>query len=274
MSNYQEAGHGVGHDYVAGSPHLKHASLRTRIESSLSRMSSELDGRSLDVLEVGAGHGPFTPTLLSLGANVTVTEMSKPSVEHLSRIFAREPRVQVIHDAKGLWAFETDQRFDAVVCVSVLHHIPDYLAAIRRFAAITRTGGVFVSWQDPLWYSRLPLGYRSAAHVAYYWWRLPKGGWIRGARSFSRRVRGALDESEKSDMVEYHVVRKGVDEKAIEDLLISLYGSVTIERYWSTQSAWWQNWGERRGLVSSFGSLASHRRSLPADDMRDPSRDA
>jgi SAM-dependent methyltransferase len=264
MPNFQEAGHGIGHDY-GRAPHLRHASLRGRIESSLSHSCSGLGTRgSLAVLEIGAGHGPFTPTLLSLGAHVTMTEMSKPAVDRLKDVFAREPRVKVIHDAEGLWPFETDRQFDAVVCVSVLHHIPDYLQAIRRYAEITRPGGAFISWQDPLWYSRLPFWDRLAAQVAYYWCRLPRGEWQRGARTLSRRVRGILDESEESDMVEYHVVRNGVDEEAIQEFLISLYGSVAIERYWSTQSVWWQRWGERRGLVSSFGSVATHRRGKAA----------
>jgi SAM-dependent methyltransferase len=262
MSNFQEAGHGVGHDYVAGSPHLKHAALRNKIESSLSNIYSGLGATgSAQVLEIGAGHGPFTRTLLSMGANVTVTEMSKPSVDHLSNVFAGESAVKVIHDAGGRWTFETDRKFDAVICVSVLHHIPDYLAAIRRYAEITKPGGAFVSWQDPLWYSRLRFVDRSAAQVAYYLWRLTQGDLLRGAKTVSRRLRGALDESEESDMVEYHVVRKGVDEEAVEELLISLFESVTIERYWSTQSTWGQQWGERRGFVSSFGFEATQRRS-------------
>jgi SAM-dependent methyltransferase len=264
MRNFQEAGHGVGHDYVAESPHLKHSSLRTMIVTSLSRIAPQLGAQGqFDVLEIGGGHGAFTPTLLSLGADVTITEMSKPSVEYLSAAFEKDSRVQVIYDTDGAWVTKTDRSFDAVVCVSVLHHIPDYLAAIQRYAEITKPGGVFISWQDPLWYSRLPLGHRLAAHVAYYCWRFPRGEWIRGARTLSRRARGILDESEASDMVEYHVVRNGVDEKAIEELLLSQYTSVTIQRYWSTQSGWWQGWGERRGLVSSFGSVAIHRRTTP-----------
>ena len=185
--------------------------------------------------------------------------MSRPSALHLTRAYTDDPHVQVVYDADGRWAFDTTRTFDAVVCLSVLHHIPDYLAAVSRLADITRPGGVFVSWQDPLWYSRLSKSERFAAQVAYYSWRIRRGDLVRGVATMSRRVRAMVDLSNPSDMVEYHVVRNGVDEKALQTLLSSRYESVRFERYWSTQSAWWQSWGESRGYASTFGLIASGR---------------
>lgn len=260
MSNFQDAAYGKDHDYVAGSPHLRHAALRSRIQSSITATVSSLAAtRPAEVLEIGAGHGHFTRTLLSAGARVTVTEMSKASADHLTAASAETLGVQVVHDPDGRWVFETERTFDAVVCISVLHHIPDYLEALRRYAEITEPGGAFISWQDPLWYPRLPSRQRRAAQFAYYSWRLGQGGWLRGAKTALRRARGVLDVSNEADMVEYHVVRNGVDEKAIAELLAKLYGSITLERYWSTQSVRWQRWGERQGFVSTFGSVASDR---------------
>ena len=60
-------------------------------------------------------------------------------------------------------------------------------------------------------------------------------------------------------MVEYHVVRDGVDEEALRALLTGRFDNVAFEPYWSTQSAWWQSWGQRRGYVSNFGLVATGR---------------
>ena len=75
--------------------------------------------------------------------------MSLPSVKHLTQLFGDDPEVEVVHDEEGTWAFGTSRTFDAVLCLSVLHHIPDYLSAVNRFVEITRPGGAFVSWEDP-----------------------------------------------------------------------------------------------------------------------------
>ncbi len=257
---FQEVGHGEGHDYSRGSPHHMHAQLTAKVISSLgSALPLAAEGRPLEVLEVGAGHGAYTDVLRSLGARVTVTEMSKPSVDRLSRRFAHDPNVDVMYDPDGTWAMLTDETFDAVVCLSVLHHIPDYLAAVRRYSEITRVGGVFVSWQDPIQYDRVPAYQRRAALISYYLWRLTQGKWLHGFATVLRRLRGVLDETKIADMVEYHVVRDGVDEKALEALLSSHYDYVTVERYWSTQGSHFQSWGERHGFESTFGVIAQGR---------------
>ncbi len=260
-TNFQESGHSEGHDYARGSPHLKHPSLSAMIMSSLDEVVGSLQkGEPLEILEVGAGHGTFTAALHSLGANVTVTEMSKDSANYLSTEFANSPSVEVVYDPDGSWAFRTERTFDAVICVSVLHHIPDYLAATRRFCELIRPGGSFVSWQDPLLYSGVADRQRRAANVSYYLWRATQGGWLRALNTASRRVRGVLDETKLADMVEYHVVRDGVDEQALSSLLTDQFDSVNVRKYWSTQASSLQSLGERRGYETTFGIVAQHRK--------------
>jgi hypothetical protein len=60
-------------------------------------------------------------------------------------------------------------------------------------------------------------------------------------------------------MVEYHVVRNGVDEEALQRLLAPVFQEVKLHRYWSTQSALLQSVGERFGWQAAFGILASNR---------------
>jgi SAM-dependent methyltransferase len=150
------------------------------------------------VLEVGAGHGSFTTTIRSTHARVTVTEMSKPSADYLQQRYAGDPGVEVVYDPDGRWIFETDRTFDAVVCISVLHHIPDYLAAIQRYTELTRPGGTFISWEDPIWYARLPPRQRRAAQAAYYSWRVVRTPWRQGAGTLLRRVRGFVASGKRT----------------------------------------------------------------------------
>lgn len=271
ISSFQEVAYPEGHDYTAGSPHVKHARLRNRVEASLRREVQRIRGHSgqCRVLEVGAGHGTFTAALRSAGAEVTVTEMSRTSADHLRRAFAADPGVRVVLDGDGGWAFGSTDRFDLVVAISVLHHIPDYLSAVAGYAEITEAGGSFLSWQDPMWYPRLSRWTLAASRSAYYIWRLGQGNLVRGIATRMRRARGILDETKAADMTEYHVVRRGVDEEALVSLLRSRYSEASVTRYWSTQGAVLQQLGGRLGLVTTFSLLARGRLPVPstvADD--------
>jgi hypothetical protein len=74
-----------------------------------------------------------------------------------------------------------------------------------------------------------------------------------------RRVRGYYDESNPSDMIEYHIVRDGVDEQAISDFLLSRFKDVRVIPYWSNQSERMQKLGQRFALENTFGVVASGR---------------
>jgi hypothetical protein len=63
------------------------------------------------------------------------------------------------------------------------------------------------------------------------------------------------------------VVREGVDSEAIADLLRPSFEAVEVVSYWSTYNRALQAAGERLGLVSSFGILASGRRK-PTQPIR------
>ena len=64
-----------------------------------------------------------------------------------------------------------------------------------------------------------------------------------------------------SDMVEYHVVRSGVDEVALHDVLHPEFTSVALITYWSAQAGWAQALGRRFGPPTTFGIVARHRRA-------------
>src|SRR4051794_26288516 len=103
MSKLQETDYGAGRDYAYGSPHLTHPQLTARIEGQLRSLVGELVAvhGKCRVVEVGAGHGTFTETLLAAGATVAVTEMSAPSAAVLAEKFADDPACTVVHDPEG-----------------------------------------------------------------------------------------------------------------------------------------------------------------------------
>jgi uncharacterized protein YheU (UPF0270 family) len=90
----------------------------------------------------------------------------------------------------------------------------------------------------------------------YLSWRVTRGGFLRGLASRARRLRNDLHPDEPADMVEYHVVRDGVDQDSIERLLQPHFENVTVRTYWSTHAAIWQSVGQRLGLRNTFAVQA------------------
>jgi SAM-dependent methyltransferase len=261
MQEHQEAVYTAVVDYRAGSPHLAHHALYDRLVDILRQTLRDLTaaGLPMSVLEVGAGHGGFTEPALAAGCQVTAVEMSRPSLGRLCEKFGSNPNFTGVFDRDGGLA-DAGDGYSLVLFVSVLHHIPDYLKALAVASKRLAPGGALLSLQDPIWYPRQTRLARGIDRTGYYLWRLPRGNRRRGAAAFVRRARGRLDESQRSDMVEYHVVRSGVDECAVRDLLLQDFGDVRIISYWSNQSGPVQRIGTRLGLQNTFGLIGTRYR--------------
>lgn len=259
----QDTSHGVGHDYVKGSPHLRHDRLRRMVEDRLGDLVRATIDRtgSCHVLEIGAGHGTFTDALVAAGARVTVTEVSAASAELLTTRYDGVEAVEVFHDTTGESVFDLDRTFDAVTCIALLHHIPDYIAFVERLATMVADDGWFYCVQDPTYYPRRSWLTRVLDRGTYFVWRLAQGELRRGLATRWRRLRGEWSETEASDLVEYHVVRDGVDELAVETALRPLFDDVDLFTYWSTQSPVLQRLFQPLDPPSEFGVAATGRRS-------------
>ena len=255
----QEVAHGEGHDYTVGSPHLSHISLRDTIHGRIGWVLDDIvrtKGRC-DVLEIGAGHGSFTESVLAAGGSATVTEMSQSSAAYLRNKFAGNPNVRVLYDADGAAPLREDVRYDVILFISVIHHIPDYIGAITALCdTVLNPGGAVVTFQDPLWYPRMSRSARVLSRGSYFAWRLTRGDVRRGLGTRWRRLRGVYSESHPSDLTEYHVMRQGVDEVALLKLFRQRFAYVDLETYFSTQSEILHEFGEDRFPPNTFGITA------------------
>jgi len=259
MQELQEGAYGSDRDYRVGSPHLRHWSLHTSLVSLLRSVVRRLTAAGLpaDALEMGAGHGGFTEPMLAMGWSVTATEMSRPSIDRLKELFGMNERFSACFDPDGSLDAVGSRRYALIMAVSVLHHVPDYVALVEH--AVTQyllPGGAFVSLQDPLWYPSVPAATRRVERAAYLSWRVLRGDYREGAATLGRRLRGVYNELKPGDMVEYHVVRQGVDQDALVRTLTGRFERCSLSRYWSTPAAPWQRLGTALGLRNTFALVA------------------
>lgn len=255
----QEQHYERDYDYRAESPHLQHRHLYENLMGRISRLVLESsDGRPPEVLEIGAGDGAVSERLLALGCDVTGTEMSHHSVEAMTSRFGANDRFRAVHDPEGDLATFDGRRFDAILFASVLHHIPDYVAAIESaVSGHLRSGGVLISVQDPLWYPRMSSFSLRLTKAAFLSWRIAQGNIGRGVKTRLRRRFEGISEDAPGDAVEYHMVRQGVDEIAISEFLAPRFETVEIYPYWSSQGRAQQKLGEKLGLVNTFALFSS-----------------
>jgi SAM-dependent methyltransferase len=257
MFNFQDEFYDASADYRRGSPHLLHRRLNEALLEVLQRELARLKamGLPLTVLEVGAGHGDFTAAVLAAGCNVTAIEMSRASLDLLCKRFETNDAFRGVLSPDGSIQ-DTDTNYSMLLCASVLHHIPDYLPFLETAVSRIVPGGTLLCLQDPLFYERVPTRTRGFERVAYGAWRVRQGNLRQAFATWRRRRRGVLDEQILADMVEYHVVRNGVDEEAVERQLSMNFKCTEVVRYWSAHLSLGQIVGERLGLENTFAVIA------------------
>jgi ubiquinone/menaquinone biosynthesis C-methylase UbiE len=94
-------------------------------------------------LDFGCGSGNLTRHMLALGLDVTAGDVSPDFLRLVERRFPSERLSLLQMNGKDL-SNVADASFDLIAAYSVLHHIPDYLGAIRELARVLRSGGVIM----------------------------------------------------------------------------------------------------------------------------------
>ena len=109
------------------------------------------------VLEIGPGFGLTTELLLPLVESLTCVEIDRELADKLQRRFSGTDLRVSCEDATATSL--PDASFDAVVCFTMLHHVPsigmqDRL--LRETARVLRPGGIFAGSESlPNWSFRL-----------------------------------------------------------------------------------------------------------------------
>lgn len=254
-------------EYTEGAPHIKHAELWAlymklvvQVYDRACRCVSQPK-----VLDIGAGEGSTTLAFLELGAKTTAVDISHSQLEVLKRrcnSFADNLTVYCgdVHDAIEDFLAQQAQ-YDIVVANSFLHHVPDYIGLIEQCCKLLSPHGQFFSFQDPIKYASLGKFSNLFAKTAYFSWRIFQGDVIGGMRRRVRRSRGVYFDDCPQDNAEYHVVRVGVDQEVIAELLRGIGFDCQTVLYFSTQSRFWQLVGSAIKAYNTFSIIAARKSS-------------
>jgi SAM-dependent methyltransferase len=138
------------HDQVARQYDDSHTEIfnrveQARLERDLRAAAATVESTHRRALDFGAGTGNLSRKLLRLGFEVTAADVS---ANMLSRLAAQEPEATkdgtlrtFTLDGGPALSFP-DGHFAFVAAYSVLHHIPDYLGAVRELARVVAPGGI------------------------------------------------------------------------------------------------------------------------------------
>ena len=129
--------------YEALHPEVYSRKEQKRITQNLTTITGQIVDNQKNALDVGAGTGNLTGKMLALGYRVVATDISPEMCQILQRKFsAYMPHQLTIVNSPVEDLTYNEGKFDLIAGYSVLHHLPDYLAALRGLAFYLKRGGV------------------------------------------------------------------------------------------------------------------------------------
>lgn len=93
-------------------------------------------------LDYGCGSGNLTKHFLESGLRVAAVDVSIKFLKMVRNRFAERQDLILLNTSGGRLEYIKDKSIDLCACYSVLHHVPDYLALIKEFGRVTKTGGI------------------------------------------------------------------------------------------------------------------------------------
>jgi 2-polyprenyl-3-methyl-5-hydroxy-6-metoxy-1,4-benzoquinol methylase len=154
------------HNRVAESYDRDHGEIFNEIEQNrlahaLSRAAAAVRTgvAARTAMDFGCGSGNLTRHLLRLGLNVVAADVAPRLLQLVERRFSDERLTTLKLNGVDLREVP-DNSFDIVATYSVLHHVPDYLAAVREMARTCKRGGVvYIDHEhtDEFWQGKDPV---------------------------------------------------------------------------------------------------------------------
>ena len=94
------------------------------------------------VLDVGGGWGSWASYAAARGIDVTMLTIAHRQfdyVRELAQTAAHPGRLDVVFES--IYAYQSRERYDAIVLLGVMEHLPDYDGLMQRFAALLKPNG-------------------------------------------------------------------------------------------------------------------------------------
>ncbi len=116
--------------------------LHDELRSAIKVIESQSSSSEITAMDYGCGSGNLTAHLLDMGLKVISADVSVEFVNLIKKQFGNNDKSSTfLLNGKDLSEI-SDNSIDFVGVYSVLHHIPDYLAALRDIARVIKPGGV------------------------------------------------------------------------------------------------------------------------------------
>ena len=136
----------VAHNQIAEKYDLAHPEIyneieQDRIKKTIRKLLNISGKKNPKILDFGAGTGNLTKHFLEFGCEVTACDVSQKSLDVLKKKFEGDNNLKTRLISGEKLPFK-DNSFDIVATYSVLHHIPDYLLAVREMIRVTKKGGI------------------------------------------------------------------------------------------------------------------------------------
>jgi ubiquinone/menaquinone biosynthesis C-methylase UbiE len=115
-----------------------------RVVAKLKMLDNLVSDNHKNALDVGAGTGNLTGKLLKMGYNVVAIDISAEMCAILQKKYGdylKEGKLTVINQPIETLGFDAG-KFDLITCYSVLHHLPDYVVALKTLSVFLKKGGV------------------------------------------------------------------------------------------------------------------------------------
>jgi ubiquinone/menaquinone biosynthesis C-methylase UbiE len=157
--------------YEALHPEVYSKKEQKRITAKLTAIDSQIEGNQKFALDVGAGTGNLTGKLLQMGYTVTATDISPEMCRILKEKYAAylPHKLTVVNSPIEELTFQNG-RFDLITFYSVLHHLPDYVTALKTVSAYLKKGGVLYIDHEasPYYWKNEPSGMATLVKGIYF----------------------------------------------------------------------------------------------------------
>jgi glycosyltransferase involved in cell wall biosynthesis len=140
---FNKAAHNANYrKYAMSHPDIFNDVEQRRLSGLIAEIRSELAEPAPAALDFGCGSGNITDHLITAGFRVTSADVA----ENFLKLVAENHKLNPSHETCLLTGdIDVDlsgRKFDVICMYSVLHHIPDYLLALKSLAAKVSSGGI------------------------------------------------------------------------------------------------------------------------------------